>query len=70
MKLINKDNKVDIYPNEVEYINNKNKNEIRKQNIIIISNNNMIKSLSKDNAKFFGIDSTYKIIPNVINPIN
>ena len=47
LKLINKDNKVDIYPIEVEYFNNKNEIEIRKQNIFIISNKKMVKSLSK-----------------------
>ena len=68
LKYINKDISIDIIPIKIKYKNNNNEYEGREQNTIIIYNKNIIKFLDGKNAKMFGLDFTYKIIPRSYSP--
>ena len=68
IKSYNNEINIDIYPIKTEYKNKKNEIENREQNIIIIGNKSMLKYLSKENAKQFGLDCTFRIIPRSLKP--
>ena len=58
LKIKNKNLIVHIIPIRVNYKNSKNEIEIREQNIIVISEKNMINLLDNKISKQFGIDNT------------
>ena len=65
---MNKDLIVDIFPIKSEYTNKNNEIEERAQNIILISEKDMIQYLKDKKGAQLGIDCTFKIIPRVFKP--
>ena len=59
LSVINKEILIDSYNISSEYKNKKNKIDIRKQNIIIISHKETIKYLNNKNGVQYGFDLTY-----------
>ena len=68
LSIINKEILIDSYNISSENKNTKNKIEIRRQNIIIISHKEMIKYLNNKNSAQYGFDLTYKIVPKSFSP--
>lgn len=68
IKNLNNDIIVDIYNISTEYKNNKNEIESRDQSVIIIGHKEMIKYLDHNIGSQYGIDLTYKVIPNSFKP--
>ena len=68
LTLLNKDIIIDSYNISTEYKNKNNNIEVRSQNIIIISNKDMIKYLNYKNGNQYGFDLTYKIVPKSFSP--
>ena len=66
IKVYNKYIIIDIFPLKIEY---KNKEiETREQNIIIISNKEIIPFLSQEKATQFDIDCSFRIIHKSLKP--
>lgn len=70
LKLDNKDIQIDIYPIKIYNRKNINKelNDLKEQKVIIIGTSNMLKNLDFNLNIQFGVDFTFKIIPNVYKP--
>ena len=58
---------IDIFPIRVDYMKS-NKEIEREQNVIIISNTEIIKLLDYNKYNQYRIDMPYKIMPRVYNP--
>ena len=56
-------NSIDIF---YDYINNKNKKEIREEKVIVLTTDLMKEKLSDEKINNYFIDITYKIIPKTL----
>lgn len=68
LKINNNDVIIDIYPIKTKKTDKNNRFEEREQNAILISSKTMIKILDEKNAKMYGLDFTYKLIPKSYTP--
>ena len=68
IKVYNKYFKIDMFPVKTEYKNKNKEIETKEQNIIIISNKEIIPFLNQKKATQFDIDCSFKIIPKSLKP--
>ena len=68
LKINNNNRIIEIYPVNIETKNKENEIIKKEQNIILISEKEMIKYLDDKKAKLYGLDFTFHIIPRIFKP--